>query len=156
MFFRSAEYRCASCGKAGGLAPTKKLRLGPRVNVCKYCGNAHNVPAQEWAHLRDPERRELFVCNDLLWVLRIFPWLGLFLATVFDHNEIKWIGLVWGLLATFPYIAITWWWKIIEIRKSLERCPPDAYSNLEPRSLCPWKRAFKTRGLVSETVTMIP
>ena len=71
---------------------------------------------------------------------------GLLLATVFDHNEIKWIGLVWGVLATFPYIAITWWWKIIEIRKSLERCPPDAYSNLEARSVFPWKRAFKTKG----------
>jgi hypothetical protein len=146
MFFRSDEYRCASCGKAGGRAPTKKLRLGPEMNVCKFCGYAHSVAAHEWAHLREAERREFFFSDDLLWVLRIFPWLGLLLATVFDQHEIKWIGLIWGLLATLPWLAITWWWKIREIRKSLERCPPDESSALKRGSLFPWKREFSRKA----------
>ena len=147
MLLRSAENLCSSCNKTESRAPTKNLRLGPEIKVCKYCGNACNATAHEWAHFREAERREFFISDDLLWILYVFPSLGLALASLYNgHGSIKWIGFIWGLLATLPWLAITWWWKIREIRKSLERCPPDAYSNLEPRSLFPWKRAFKTKG----------
>jgi len=147
MLLRSAENLCSSCYKTESRAPTKNLRLGPEIKVCKYCGNACNATAHEWAHFREAERREFFVSDDLLWILYVFPWPGLALASLYNgHESIKWIGLIWGLLATLPWLAITWCWKIREIRKSLERCPPDAHSNLEPRSLFPWKRAFKTKG----------
>ena len=118
--------------KAAGRAAPQKLRLGPEMNVCQLCGNVNKVAAHEWANLREAQRREFFFSDDVIWVLRIFPWFGLFLATVFDqHESIKWIGFVWGFLATLPWLAITWCWKILEIRKSLKRYPPDEFSALE-------------------------
>jgi hypothetical protein len=147
MLFRSAENLCSSCNKTESGATTKNLRLGPEIKVCKYCGNACDATAHEWAHFRETERRESFISDDLLWILYVFPWLGLALASLYNrHGSINWIGFIWGLLATLPWLAITWWWKIREIRKSLEQSPPDAYSNLEPRSLFPWKSVFKTKG----------
>jgi hypothetical protein len=105
------------------------------------------VTAHEWAHFREAERSEFFISDDLLWILYVFPWLGLALASLYNRRgSIKWIGFIWGLLATLPWLAITWSWKIRQIRKSLEQCPPDAYSNLGPRSLFPWKSGFKTKG----------
>ena len=157
MLFRSAENLSSSCNNTESRAPTKNLRLDPEITVCKYCGNACNATGHEWAHFREAERREFFNSDDLLWILYVFPWLGLALASLYDRNwSIKWIGFIWGLLATLPWLAITWWWKIREIRKSLERCPPDAYSKLEPRSLFFEEGVQNKRGLVSETVTMLP
>jgi hypothetical protein len=147
MLFRSAENLCSSCNKSESRAPTKNLRLGPEIKVCKYCGNACDATAHEWAHFREVERSEFFISDDLLWILYVFPWLGLALASLYNrHESIGWIGFIWGLLATLPWLAITWSWKIREIRKSLEQCPPDAYSNRGPRSLFPWKSVFKTKG----------
>src|ERR1700722_4934891 len=140
MFLRSVENRCASCSPAGKGAPEVQSRLGPETNSCQYCGVA---TAREWAHFREIERRAFFFSDDLLWILKIFPWIGLLVASLLDrHGTIKWIGLLWGFLAGLPWLAIAWYWKIVEIKKSLGRCPPDETSGLGQKALLPWKRDF--------------
>lgn len=132
MFFLRIFYqKCPTCKQTWStqLSQADVIRIGKELFVCR-CGTAWPTGRVEWAHITPHMRRSYFLSTAEIGVLVLWPLTGGLFALFIAQN--KWMGLLWGILGGLAvaavFVAAMWALKLVIVKSSLHRCPPNPLS----------------------------